>query len=252
MLTSSLQRRLDRLPSLDLAELDSLSAVPGDAAPLIDRSNGNGTVPFGAPMRSAGAQFAQLLRRPYAGAALGGESRGNSFDLAASAVTAPSVPSVLRQGSFDASYLLPLPGPPDASSSSSNPAEAPSGRVYLQAGGGIAGLDRPSSNGSGSSSIFTGGPLAGTSLSRPPLHSPAAGDGMVPLLRQRTFDYSAPQPVGSAAEADLGSGKRKLGSGGVNEESGPSPPEGKRPKTEGSVDGDIGKAVYLVVLWGAL
>lgn len=157
-------RRLERLPSLDFAELDSLGGTPADPVPLNDTGS------------SGSSNFSHLLRQPLAGTALGAESRGNSFDLAASSVTAPSL---MRQSSFDSAYL-PVPG---------NGASLP--RTYLQPGNdGIA--------------------SAGVGLSRPPRHplqrdsshdsGSELADTAVPLMRQRTFDYTATAQVPTAAE----------------------------------------------------
>jgi hypothetical protein len=148
---------------MDFEELD----IPANPVPLNDVSSSSGG--------TTGSNFTHLLRQPLAGTALGAESRGNSFDLAASSVTAPSL---MRQSSFDAAYL-PIPG-----GIASMPGD------YLG----------PSSDGIAS---------AGAALSRPPryashdsTHSSGsdAGARMPPMLRQHTFDYTATAQVGTAAE----------------------------------------------------
>lgn len=243
--------RLERLPSLDLAELDTLSAVPTEPVPLNDRGDSSSASAFpSAPQRSGvGAQFAQLLRRPYAGAALSAESRGNSFDIAASSVTAPSM---LRQGSFDSAYLLPMPGPAEStgpsSASTATAAGSPSGRLFLQPGNGIAELDR-----SGSAYVGGGGAMAGAPLSRPPRPSSAdlGPDTAVPLMRQRTFDYTPPAPGTGTdiVEEDVSGKSKRKSSGGMGAEEGHSAEQDfKRAKTE-SAGTDIGELLRLTGCW---
>eukprot|EP00428_Durinskia_dybowskii_P081129 CAMPEP_0170433518 /NCGR_PEP_ID=MMETSP0117_2-20130122/42547_1 /TAXON_ID=400756 /ORGANISM="Durinskia baltica, Strain CSIRO CS-38" /LENGTH=716 /DNA_ID=CAMNT_0010693285 /DNA_START=37 /DNA_END=2187 /DNA_ORIENTATION=- len=176
---------LERLPSLDLSDLDDLGNSPAGSMPLNDTAGGSSSGAGG----TNNHQYMHLLRRANAGAALSGESRGNSFDLAASAVTAPSL---LRQTSFDAPYL-PRVNPAGARSSHS-----PVGRTYLEAGNGVSQKDGNSGSG--------------------------VPEG-VPLMRQRTFDYipegadntvasGAPGSAAASPKTDAatdGKGKRKVG-----------------------------------------
>ena len=183
---------LERLPSLDLAELNSLAAVSAEPIPPSANSTNHSS-----NNSNNYAQF--LLRRQNAGAALEADSRGNSFDLAASAVTAPSFQ---RQSTFDGAYL-PIPPEkgadhPAVVSTYSTSSSGPAGRVYLQpASTGIAHLG-PAEQ-AGADRALAGAPLS--AARKPPLHSPASSTsaGALPLMRQRTFD---PVSNGSGVDKD--------------------------------------------------
>lgn len=171
------------------------------------------------PLNDAGANsaenvpFAHLLRRPGAGAPLDSESRVNSFDLAASTVTAPSSSSLLhRQGSFDTSYLLPIPV--DGPSAVSDAPSAPTGRVYLQPGGIASGENAGSSRSAAGADGLPPRPQSsweGASSSGSALKG-SAGSGPVPLMRQRTFD-SATSSTSDHSASSNGEFKRKLSGG---------------------------------------
>lgn len=218
---------LERLPSLDLAELNSLAAVSAEPIPPSANSTNNSSNNSSNNSNNY-AQF--LLRRQNAGAALEADSRGNSFDLAASAVTAPSFQ---RQSTFDGAYL-PIPPEkgadhPAVVSTYSTSSSGPAGRVYLQpASTGIAHLG-PAEH-AGADRALAGAPLS--AARKPPLHSPASSTsaGALPLMRQRTFD---PVSNGSCVDKD-DQHKRKL-----TAEEGPDAKKAKAAE---------GKRIYSVIL----